>query len=162
MALGRLAQGRTTPQKVALRARIILLSADGAPTEQIMARLATTTPTISRWRERYRLLGVPGIVVDRTRPGRRPRITEEQVREVVERTLGSTPVNATHWSTRTMAQATGLSKATIQRIWKTHGLQPAPERDVQALSRPAIPGQAQGRDRALPGPAGEGDCLQRG
>jgi transposase len=123
-ALSRLAQGGRTPQKVALRARIILLSADGVPTGEIMARLGTTTPTISRWRERYRLLGVPGIVVDRTRPGRKPRISEEQVREVVERTLGSTPVNATHWSTRTMAQATGLSKATIQRIWKANRLQP--------------------------------------
>jgi transposase len=123
-ALSELASSGRTPQKVALRARIVLLSADGVSTGEIMERLGTTTPTISRWRERYRQLGVPGIVVDRTRPGRKPRISEEQVRDVVERTVGSTPVNATQWSTRTMAAVTGLSKATIQRIWKAHGLQP--------------------------------------
>ena len=122
--LARLAQGRATPQKVALRARIILLSADGIPTSEIMERLGTTTPTISRWRERYQALGVAGLVVDRTRPGRKRRISDEQVSEVVARTVGSTPVDATHWSTRTMARATGLSKATIQRIWKAHGLKP--------------------------------------
>jgi transposase len=122
--LVRLAQGRATPQKVALRARIILLSAEGIPTGEIMERLGTTNPTISRWRERYRALGVAGIVVDRTRPGRKPRISEEQVNEVVARTVGSTPIDATHWSTRKMAQATGLSKATIQRIWKANGLKP--------------------------------------
>jgi transposase len=67
---------------------------------------------------------VDGLRKDATRPGRKPRIGEGQVREVIERTLHSTPLNGTHWSTRTMAAATGLSKATIQRIWRAHGLQP--------------------------------------
>lgn len=117
-------RGRNTPQKVVLRAKIVVLSADGVPTKAIMQQLETTCPTISRWRERFVEQGVDGLRKDATRPGRKPRISEEQVREVIERTLHSTPVNGTHWSTRTMAAATGLSKATIQRLWRDHGLQP--------------------------------------
>jgi len=117
-------RGRNTPQKVVLRAKSVVLSADGVPTKAIMQQLETTCPTISRWRERFVEQGVDGLRKDATRPGRKPRISEEQVREVIERTLHSTPVNGTHWSTRTMAAATGLSKATIQRLWRDHGLQP--------------------------------------
>lgn len=112
------------PQKVVLRAKIVLLSADGVPTSEIVKQLETTYPTITRWRQRYTEEGVDGLRKDATRPGRKPRISEGQVREVVEQTLHSTPANGTHWSTRTMAAATGLSKATVQRIWKAHGLQP--------------------------------------
>ncbi|MCZ2108231.1 MAG: IS630 family transposase [Dehalococcoidia bacterium] len=122
--LERLVRGRKTPQKVVLRAKIVLLSADGVPTSEIVKQLETTYPTITRWRQRYTEEGVDGLRKDATRPGRKPRISEGQVREVVEQTLHSTPANGTHWSTRTMAAATGLSKATVQRIWKAHGLQP--------------------------------------
>jgi transposase len=122
--LERLVRARNTPQKVVLRARIVLLSADLVPTSEIMARLHTTYPTITRWRRRYAERGVAGLCKDAARPGRKPRISAEQVREVVERTLHSTPLNGTHWSTRKMAAATGLSKATIQRLWRAHGLQP--------------------------------------
>lgn len=89
-----------------------------------MRRLHTTAPTITRWRERYRVLGVGGLVSDRSRPGRRPQLSDEQVRGVVERTLQEKPPQGTHWSVRTMAEASGLSKSTVQRIWKEHGLQP--------------------------------------
>lgn len=122
--LERLIRGRNTPQKVVLRANIVVLTAAGVPTSEIMGRLKTTCPTITRWRSRYAEQGVEGLCKDATRPGRKPRINDEQVREVIERTLHSTPVNGTHWSTRTMAAATGLSKATIQRLWSAHGLQP--------------------------------------
>jgi transposase len=122
--LERLIRGRNTPQKVVLRAKIVVLTADGTPTSEIVGQLKTTYPTISRWRRRYVQKGVDGLRKDATRPGRKPRIGEGQVREVIERTLHSTPLNGTHWSTRTMAAATGLSKATIQRIWRAHGLQP--------------------------------------
>ena len=65
-----------TPQKVALRARIVLLSADGIPTGEIMRQLGTTTPTITRWRDRYETDGIPGLLKDRSRPGRKRRIGE--------------------------------------------------------------------------------------
>ena len=122
--LRRLIRGRNTPQKVVLRASIVLLTADGVPTSEIMERLQTTCPTITRWRQRYAQLGVEGLCKDATRPGRKRRISEAQVHEVIERTLHSTPISGTHWSTRTMAAASGLSKATIQRLWRDHGLQP--------------------------------------
>jgi transposase len=139
--LDRLIRVRNTPQKVVMRASIVVLTADGVPTSEIMKRLKTTYPTITRWRQRYSERGVEGLCKDATRPGRKPRIDGEQVREVIERTLHSTPVSGTHWSTRTMAAATGLSKATIQRLWSAHGLQPHRSetfklsRDPQFLSK---------------------------
>jgi transposase len=107
-----------------MRARIVLLSADGISTGEIMDQLGTTTPTITRWRDRYETDGIPGLLKDRSRPGRKRRIEETKVREVVDRTLQEKPPNATHWSTRTLAAVVGLSSASIQRIWKAHGLKP--------------------------------------
>lgn len=124
ITLERIARNGNTPQKRVLRARIALLSADGVPTSIIMQKLGTSTPTITRWRSRYESAGVAGLLQDRTRPGRRKRIDEPRVRAVVERTLNEKPAEATHWSTRSMATATGLSPATIRRIWKQHGLKP--------------------------------------
>ena len=122
--LERLIRGRNTPQKVVMRARVIVMTGDGVPTARIVRELKVSYPTLTRWRKRYREQGVEGLCKDAPRPGRKPRISDEQVRDVVERTLHSTPINATHWSTRTMAAVSGLSKATVQRIWKAHGLQP--------------------------------------
>ena len=113
-----------TPQKLALRARIVLLSGMGTSTSQIINLLGTSNPTITRWRTRYETDGIPGLLNDRTRPGRKKRIEDAKVREVVERTLREKPLHATHWSTRSMASVVGLSPASVQRIWKEHGLKP--------------------------------------
>jgi len=123
-ALERISRNGNTPQKLALRARIAVMSAEGLPTSRIMQELGTSTPTITRWRVRYEAAGVTGLLRDRTRPGRKKRIDEARVREVVERTLNEKPQEATQWSTRSMSTATGLSPATIRRIWKQHGLKP--------------------------------------
>jgi len=122
--LSQVVRNGNTPQKVALRTHIVLLSADRVSTGEIMHQLGTTTPTITRWRDRYETDGIPGLLKDRSRPGRKRRIEETKVREVVDRTLQETPSNATHWSTRTLAAVVGLSPASIQRIWKAHGLKP--------------------------------------
>jgi transposase len=122
--LVQIARNGNTPQKVALRARIAVMSADGLATGQIMQELGTSTPTITRWRARYEAAGVAGLLRDRTRPGRKKRINESRVREVIERTLKENPQGATQWSTRSMATVTGMSPATIRRIWKQHGLKP--------------------------------------
>jgi len=122
--LNQVVRNGNTPQKVALRARIVLLSADGISTGEIMSQLSTTTPTITRWRDRYETDGIPGLLKDRSRPGRKRRIEEATVREVVEHTLQEKPSQATHWSTRSLAAVVGLSPASIQRIWKAHGLKP--------------------------------------
>ncbi|MBF6558591.1 MAG: IS630 family transposase [Acidimicrobiales bacterium] len=122
--LERLARGRNTPQKVALRAKIVLLSSRGTPTGDIMQALDTTTPTITLWRNRYVAAGVAGVVKDAPRPGRKPRLSAATVAAVVELTLREKPPNATHWSTRSMAEVAGISDTSVQRIWKGHGLQP--------------------------------------
>jgi transposase len=122
--LERIASNGNTPQKLALRANIALFSANGIATSRIMSQLGTTNPTITRWRNRYETAGIPGLLKDRSRPGRKKRIEDAKVREVVERTLQEKPLHATHWSTRSMADIIGLSPASIQRIWKAHGLKP--------------------------------------
>ncbi|OGO20408.1 MAG: DDE endonuclease [Chloroflexi bacterium RBG_16_50_9] len=122
--LERIARNGNTPQKLALRARIALMSADGIATGEIIRRLGTSTPTVTRWRNRYEIAGIPSLLKDRSRPGRKKRIEGNRVREVVEKTLQEKPIQATHWSTRSLAAAVGLSPATVQRIWKEHGLKP--------------------------------------
>jgi transposase len=113
-----------TPQKVALRARIVLLAADGVANNAIARRLATSRPTVLLWRGRFSSLGVAGIMKDAKRPGRKKAISPEVVQKVVEKTLHSTPRGATHWSTRSMAKEMGISHLSVHRIWKQHGLAP--------------------------------------
>jgi transposase len=115
---------RSVPQSVALRARIVLGAADGIGNKVLARRLNTSLPTVLLWRGRYQEEGLAGILEDRPRSGRPKEITAEEEAAVVEKTLHSTPVNATHWSVRLMARAQGISPATIQRIWRKHHLQP--------------------------------------
>jgi transposase len=122
--LERLLRARSTPQKVVLRAKIMLLGDDGVRTSEIRERLGTTTPTISRWRQRYEAAGVPGLLKDASRPGRKPSLSQATVAGVVELTLREKPPDTTHWSTRSMAAIAGISPASVRRIWKAHGLQP--------------------------------------
>ena len=122
--LERLVRGRNTPQKVVLRAKIVVLSGAGMPTGAIMAVLETTAPTITRWRDRYEAAGVRGLLCDAPRPGRKPQLSATTVAAVVDLTLREPPPNATHWSTRSMAAVAGISDTSVQRIWKAHGLQP--------------------------------------
>ena len=117
------ASGRT-PQKIALRARIVLLASEGRPNHAIAQELKTSRPTVLLWRERFADKGVPGLMQDAPRAGRKKAISAEQIQAVVETTLKTTPPAATHWTTRTMAKAQGLSHMTVQRIWKQHRLQP--------------------------------------
>ncbi len=113
-----------TPQKIALRARIILLAGQGLANHAIAEKLEVSRPTVLLWRNRFRQRGVPGISQDAPRPGRNKGISPQVAQRVVEATLHTTPPAATHWSTRSMAKAQGLSRMTVQRIWKQHGLQP--------------------------------------
>jgi transposase len=115
---------RSVPQSVALRARIILGAADGIANKVLARQLGTSLPTVLLWRGRYLREGLPGILEDRPRSGRPREITPEQEALVVEKTLRTTPNNATHWSVRLMARAQGMSPATVQRIWSKHHLQP--------------------------------------
>ena len=122
--LQHLARCGKTPQKLALRARIILAAGEGRPNHAIARQLGVSRPTVLLWRRRFAFHGVPGILKDAPRPGRRKAISPEKVKQVVEATMHTTPPDATHWSVRSMAKAQGLSRMTVHRIWKQHRLQP--------------------------------------
>lgn len=122
--LAHLAKSGKTPQKVALRARIVLLAGDGLANHAIAVRLKVSRPTVILWRQRFAAAGVKGLLKDAPRPGRHKAIGSEVIKRVVDATLHTTPADATHWSVRSMAKAQGLSRMTVQRIWKQHGLQP--------------------------------------
>ena len=117
-------QAPTTAQRIVLRSRICLLAAQGQSNSSIARRLSVTRPTVLLWRERFAERGPVGLSEDAPH-GRSPRRTKEEVvKAIVEATLHTTPANATHWSTRTMAEQFGVSNATVSRIWDAHGLQP--------------------------------------
>jgi transposase len=115
--------GRTA-QKIVLRARIVLMAGDGMPNHAIAYELRTSRPTVLLWRGRFSEGGVPGLLRDAPRPGRKKQIEANTVQRIVEATLQSKPAAATHWSTRTMAATQGVSHQTVHRIWRQHGLQP--------------------------------------
>ena len=116
-------QGKT-PQKVAARARIVLMLANHEPPPDVAAALHVSRMTVRLWADRFVADGVPGVVRDATRPGRRKQITPAQVHAIVEATLRTRPPAATHWSSRRLARAQGVSDGTIRKIWRQHGLQP--------------------------------------
>jgi len=119
-----LADSGKTPQKVALRVRIVLLAGEGRPNHAIAQALKTSRPTVLLWRERFAQKGVPGLLQDAPRSGRKKALSAQQIQAVVEATLYTTPPAATHWTTRTLGKAHGLSHMTVQRIWQQHRLQP--------------------------------------
>lgn len=112
----------TVPQDLALRARILVASAGGEGVRPLAKRLNISPNTVSVWRRRYRAEGLAGVRT-RQRSGRKKQITAAKERAVVAATM-KTPKAATHWSSRAMAKEVGLSFATVQRIWRRHGLQP--------------------------------------
>lgn len=123
-ALEQCARARSLPIRLVERARIVLMAAAGKQDKEIAAELGMTAHKVARWRSRYLECGMSGLERDAPRPGRTPSITPAQVKQVIEKTTQEKPANATHWSTRTMAAAVGLSEKTVRRIWHKHGLKP--------------------------------------
>lgn len=114
----------STPQSIAQRARIVLMASDGVSNSRIAADLGVSRPTVILWRNRYAEGGVNALAVDKEGRGRKSSIPAETVTRIIETTLHTTPAAGTHWSCRTMAKATGVSSATVQRIWEARGLKP--------------------------------------
>ena len=123
-ALEAILRSRTAQQRVVLRVRIVLAAADGRPNQGIARELQVSRPTVLQWRARFAQGGREALMRDAPRPGRPRVIDARKVEAVVTATLHSTPRAATHWSVRSMADQQGISHATVQRIWKAHGLQP--------------------------------------
>jgi len=122
--LARLVRSGKTEQRVAFRSRIILKAADGLTNSRIAAELDTSRPTVIDWRKRYAAEGIEGLAHDRPRGRGFEPVARNKEAEVVDKTLQAKPVAATHWSCRSMAKASNLSKNSVQRIWNAHGLKP--------------------------------------
>ena len=121
--LERQVRRRRTARPMSERCRIILRCADGIHSKVVAAELGVHEHTVGKWRRRFLKDRIEGLL-DEARPGRPRTIGDDQVAAVIERTLRSTPADATHWSIRSMAGATGFSHTTIRRIWTAFGLQP--------------------------------------
>jgi transposase len=132
-ALERWARRHTSAQALALRSRIVLLAADGLRNTEIAAELGIHRNAAGKWRARFLEHRLDGLT-DEPRPGRPRTISDEQVEEVVIKTLETTPKDATHWSTRSLAKEVGLTQSAVQRIWRAFGLQPH-RRETWKLSK---------------------------
>jgi transposase len=117
------ASRRRTAQGLARRAQIVLACAEGATNGAVARALRVSRPTVALWRRRFAERGPEGLL-DEPRPGAPRRITDEQVERAVTTTLEATPADATHWSTRSLAGATGLSQTAVCRIRRAFALKP--------------------------------------
>ena len=118
-----LAARRSTAQALALRARIVLACAAGTQNKEVAARLQVDRATVGKWRRRFVEHRLDGLR-DEPRSGAPRTIEDARIEAVIVRTLESMPPDATHWSSRGMSRASGLSVSTVQRIWRAFGLQP--------------------------------------
>jgi transposase len=121
--LERWAQRPTSSQALALRCRIVLACAEGSSNVTVGEQLGVHPVTVAKWRRRFAARRLEGLS-DEPRPGVPRSITDAQVEQVIVKTLEQTPADATHWSTRSMARATGMSQTAISRIWRAFGLKP--------------------------------------
>ena len=117
------ARSRSLPHALVLRARIVLAAAEGKTSVRIAQDFGLTRHTVGQWRARFVERGIEGLY-DEYRSGRPRSIEDEQISQLVKKTLHSKPKGATQWSTREMAGATGISKSTVQRVWSAFGLKP--------------------------------------
>jgi transposase len=115
---------RNTPAKLLWRAKIVLATADGHGTNEIMRRTGKSKPCVWRWQERYIAAGIEGLMRDKTRPSRKPPLTDAVKLAVLTKTARETPANATHWSRAAMAAEIGISPSSVGRIWAAAGLKP--------------------------------------
>jgi transposase len=115
---------RNAPQKHVWRAQIVLLTAEGGGMNAIMRETGKSKTCVWRWQERFAAEGVDGLLRDKTRPSRVPKLDPSVAKRVVALTMEEPPGETTHWTGAAMADATGVSISSVQRIWRAHGLQP--------------------------------------
>ena len=127
---------RNAPQKHVWRAKIVLLSADGVGTAEIMSRTAKSKTCVWRWQERFMKTGVAGLLRDKTRPSRVKPLGQEAIDRVVALTATPPPHEATHWTSAAMAKAVAISVSSVQRIWRAHGLAPHRVRQFKLSNDP--------------------------
>ena len=130
------ARGRSLPARLVERSRIVLRAADGLQDREIAAELGITPEKAARWRKRFLEGGTEALAKDAPRPGRGRTIKDRKVASIVRLTTSSKPANATHWSTRSMADKAGVSEATVRRIWRANGLKPHLSRTFKVSNDP--------------------------
>lgn len=126
---------RQTAQALALRSRIVLACAEGKSNAEVAEHMGVARITVTKWRNRFAVLRLQGLL-DEPRPGRPRLVTDEKVEAVIGKTLEERPKDATHWSTRSMAKAMGMSQTSISRIWRAFGLQPHREETFKLSTDP--------------------------
>ncbi len=119
-----LVRDRNAPQKHIWRAEIVLLSADGLGTNEIMRQTGKSKTCVWRWQERFMQAGYDGLLLDKTRPSRIPPLGLNISERVVTLTQTDPPAEATHWTSAMMAKVVDISASSVQRIWRAHGLRP--------------------------------------
>jgi len=122
--LQRWLKSRVVGPKQKLRAKIILMTAEGRPTEELMSLLNVSNPTLNLWRKRYLECGITGLIKGKTRIPGIPPLSQDKIQEILTLTMTGKPVAATHWSCRTMARQVGVSRMSVNRIWREHKLKP--------------------------------------
>ncbi len=122
-SLQRYARGRTVSQGLAMRARIVLMCAEGQLNGQVAAALSMTIQTVGKWRKRFVAHRIDGLA-DAPRPNVHRKLSDERVEEVVRLTLETQPPGSTHWSTRKLAKKTGVSQSSVSRVWRAFQLKP--------------------------------------
>lgn len=133
-----LVKNRNTPRKLVWRSEIILATAEGHGTFEIMRRAQTSKPTVWRWQARYFDEGIDGLKRDKTRPSRVPPLPRETRLKVIAKTVQESPPNATHWSRSLMAEAVGISPSSVGRIWADAGLKPHLTKQFKVSNDPAF------------------------
>ena len=134
-ALQSFAGSQSLPHGLVVRSQIVLLAAAGKHNGAVAQQVGMSRQTVGKWRERFIERGLEGLY-DEYRPGRPRSVEDERIAGLIEKTLKTTPEGATQWSYRTMAQASGLSKSTVQRIWSAFGLQPHRQRHFKLSTDP--------------------------
>lgn len=135
-ALIRWSRGRSTPARLVLRAKIVLMAAEGKMNFVIARELGTDRLTVGRWRSRFAAKGLGGIEKDAPRGGRKPTKRAEAAARIIETTTRQRPSNATHWSTRTLAAHLGVSHSMVHRVWRANGLKPHLSRTFKVSNDP--------------------------
>ncbi|MFL6076885.1 MAG: IS630 family transposase [Mycobacteriales bacterium] len=145
---------RKTARASALRSRIVLRCAEGGSIGEVAADVGVSRNTVSKWRSRFLAGRLEGLS-DKARPGRPRLITDEQIEWVITKTLEETPGADTHWSSRSMAAAVGLSQTAISRIWRAFGLKPHAVGTWKLSTDPQFVDKVREPGRPVSGAAGE-------
>jgi transposase len=132
----RIVADRNSPRKWDWCADIVLATADGLGTHASMRRMGTSKPCVWRWQERHIEEGVEGLKRDKKRPPRIKPLAADKRLAITERTPTEKPANATHWSARQMAEAVGVSRRSVQRVWAGAGVKPHLVRTIKISNDP--------------------------